>query len=152
MVVSEPQTHFCRPSSLARDRASCAGGTRSLRPASLTRDYIGLIADLLESTGEARTVDIARRRGVTHPTAIKAIRRLKRDGLVTGRPYRGLFLTAAGRSLAEEVRARRHIVARLLMAVGVPPPVAEMDAAAIEHHLSRCTLDTFLRFLSDGYE
>src|SRR5215471_17161331 len=53
------------------------GKARSARSAALLEDYVELIADLLASTGEARTTDIARRLGVSHPTAINAIARLR---------------------------------------------------------------------------
>ncbi len=101
------------------------GKARSAQSAALTEDYVELIADLLAAGGEARLVDIARRLGVSHPTAVKSIRRLKREGLATARPYRGVFLTEAGQELAERVRARHRLVVELLMAVGVPPEAAE---------------------------
>ena len=84
------------------------GKTRSAQSSALHEDYVELIADLLESEGEARPTDIARRLGVSHATAIKAIARLKRAGLATARPYRGVFLTEKGRALAERVRLRHR--------------------------------------------
>ena len=57
------------------------GKTRSAQSTALHEDYVELIADLLEGEGEARPTDIARRLGVSHATAIKAIARLKRAGL-----------------------------------------------------------------------
>jgi len=71
----------------------------------LLEDYVELIADLLAGEGEARPTDIARRLGVSHATAIKTISRLKREGLATARPYRGVFLTQAGETLAARVKA-----------------------------------------------
>src|SRR6202044_4005676 len=97
--------------------------------------------------GEARTPDIARRLGAAHPTASKTIARLKREGLATSRPYRGIFLTEAGLALAERVRARHRLMVELLQAVGVPPEAAEADAEGMEHHASEATLKAFARFL-----
>src|SRR6516165_6083920 len=76
------------------------GKTRSAQSSALFEDYVELIADLLATTGEARPTDVARRLGVSHVTAIKTIGRLKRKGLATGRPYRGIFLTEEGHTLA----------------------------------------------------
>src|SRR3546814_20310965 len=59
----------------------------------IAEDYVELIADLIRTTGEARAVDIARRLAVTQTTVLKTISRLRRDGLVTARPYRPIFLT-----------------------------------------------------------
>ena len=122
---------------------------RQARSAILLEDYAELIADLLASGGEARTVDIARRMGVAHATAIKTIGRLKREGLATSLPYRGVFLTEAGEALADRVRARHRVVVQLLVALGVPLDDAEADAEGIEHHVSDGTLAAFGRFL-DG--
>lgn len=120
---------------------------RTARSAAILEDYTELIAELVREHGEARTTDIARSLGVTLPTVNKSLSRLKREGLVTGRPYRGVFLTAAGSAMAERVRARHRLVIDLLEAVGVPPEAAETDAEGIEHHISEVTLDAFKRFL-----
>ena len=123
------------------------GKARSERSNALLEDYVELIADLLATSGEARTIDIARRLGVTHTTAVKSLARLKREGLATSRPYRGIFLTEAGQVMAERVRARHRLVVDLLMAVGVPAEAAESDAEGMEHHASEATLEAFSRFL-----
>ncbi len=123
------------------------GKTRTALSTALLEDYVELIADLLAGEGEARPTDIARRLGVSHATAIKTIARLKREGLATARPYRGVFLTDAGEALAQRVRARHRVVVDLLRAVGVPQEAAEQDAEGIEHHVSDVTLDAFACFL-----
>ena len=122
---------------------------RANRSTALFEDYTELIADLAEEFGEARITDIARRLGVTHPTANKAVLRLKREGLVVSRPYRGVFLTEAGAAMAQRVKARHRLVVRLLIAVGVPPEAAEMDAEGMEHYVSETTLKAFEAYLTD---
>ena len=123
------------------------GKTRSAQSTALHEDYVELIADLLTATGEARPTDIARRLGVSHATVIKTISRLKREGLATARPYRGVFLTDSGKELAVRVRARHRLVVDVLLALGVPREAAEADAEGIEHHVSEATLKAFGRFL-----
>ena len=123
--------------------------TRSARSSALFEDYTELIGDLIAEHGEARITDIAARLGVTHPTANKAVARLKREGLAISRPYRGVFLTEAGHAMALEVKARHRLVVRLLKAVGVPDQAAELDAEGIEHYVSEATLKAFEAFL-DG--
>lgn len=125
---------------------------RSAQSTVLFEDYVELIADLLTSTGEARPTDIARRLGVSHATAIKTISRLKRAGLATARPYRGVFLTETGQALAERMRARHRLVVSLLVALGVPAESAETDAEGIEHYVSEMTLKAFTRFLQSREE
>ena len=123
------------------------GKARTARSSALQEDYVELIADLMAVHGEARATDIAKRMGVTHPTALKTITRLKREGLVTARPYRGIFLTEAGQAMAQRVRARHRLMVEVLLALGVPAEAAEADAEGMEHYASESTLAAFSRFL-----
>ena len=135
---------------LEPDQALRFGKARTARSTALQEDYVELIADLLATHGEARTTEVAKRLGVTHPTAIKSIGRLKREGLATARPYRGIFLTEAGHELASRVRARHRLMVELLIAVGVPAEAAEADAEGMEHHASDATLEAFASFLAES--
>jgi DtxR family transcriptional regulator, manganese transport regulator len=130
-----------------RTQARRFGKTRSAQSTALLEDYAELIADLLVSAGEARPTDIARRLGVSHATAVKTIARLKRAGLATARPYRGVFLTEKGQELADRVRVRHRLVVDVLSALGVPIESAEADAEGIEHYVSEVTLKAFAQFL-----
>jgi DtxR family transcriptional regulator, manganese transport regulator len=121
---------------------------RAAQAVAILEDYAEMIGDLIAEMGEARITDIASRMGVTHPTATKAVARLKREGLVVSRPYRGVFLTEEGAELAARVRERHRTVVDLLVAVGVPPETAEMDAEGLEHHVSDVTLKAFELYLS----
>jgi len=121
---------------------------REAQANALVEDYVELIADLLLVTREARTTVIAKRFGVSHPTAIKNIARLKSLGLVESQPYRGIFLTAEGEKLAKKSRERHRIIVNLLMKLGVPGETAELDSEGIEHHVSAITLKAFAKFLT----
>lgn len=120
---------------------------REKQAAALLEDYVELIGDLIAEFGEARVADIAERMGVAQPTATKSIARLKREGLATSRPYRGVFLTDAGAAMADRVRARHRTVVEFLIQIGVPENVAELDAEGIEHHVSEVTLRRLAGFL-----
>ena len=135
------------PDPASHDQAAHHAQARQARAGALLEDYVELIDDLLAESGEARPTDIARRLGVAHGTAIKTINRLKREGLAHAKPYRGVFLTAAGQALAGRARARHRVVVDLLRAIGVPAAVAEADAEGIEHHVSDAALEAFERFL-----
>ena len=125
------------------------GKARAARASALIEDYVELISDLLATEGEARPTDIARRLGVSHATVIKTVARLKKAGVATSRPYRGIFLTEAGQALAGRVRSRHRLVVEVLLAIGVPMEAAEADAEGIEHHVSATTIDAFDRFLRE---
>lgn len=115
----------------------------------MAEDYVELIAELIETRGEARPVDIAERFGVKPPTVTKNISRLKAAGLVRRERYRAIFLTEAGQELAEACRRRHRIVVAFLISLGIDAETAERDAEGIEHHVSDKTLATFERSLLD---
>lgn len=121
--------------------------TRSAHGEERSQDYAEVIADLIDACGEARVIDIARRLGVTHVTVNKTIARLQRHGVVTSRPYRAVFLTEDGRKLAAEARRRHAIVLEFLIALGVKPGIAAIDAEGLEHHVSDETLEVFSKFI-----
>lgn len=121
---------------------------REAHQTEVAEDYVELIADLIEETGEARVVDLSGRLGVTNATVNNTIQRLQRDGLVTSKPYRSIFLTEKGQRLAAASRERHRIVKALLMAMGVDAETADADAEGIEHHVSDATLAAFRTYLS----
>lgn len=120
---------------------------RAARQTEIMEDYVELIADLIDSTGEARSVEIARRLGVTNPTVARMIGRLRDAGWIEAQPYRAIFLTDEGRRIAEASRRRHQLVVETLTAIGVSEEAARADAEGIEHHVSEETLDAFERFL-----
>jgi DtxR family manganese transport transcriptional regulator len=122
--------------------------TRADHATECAADYVELIQDLIEETGEARAVDLAARLGVSHVTVSKTLQRLAREQLVTYRPYRSIFLTTEGTILANITRKRHRLVLGLLTALGVPEDVAFQDAEGMEHHASQTTLDAIESFLA----
>ena len=123
---------------------------RRAHQSEVAEDYVEMISDLIEETGEARTVDLAARFGVTSPTVNAIVRRLQRENLVETRPYRSIFLTEAGKALAESSRARHQIVRDFLVTIGVPETIAEKDAEGVEHHVSEETLMVFAQITAAG--
>jgi len=113
----------------------------------VAEDYVELIADLIDVTGEARAVDLAARLGVTNATVNNTLNRLTREGLVTRQRYRSIFLTEAGRRIAEVARDRHRLIRDFLLRIGVDRETAEIDAECIEHHTSEKTLAALRRFL-----
>ena len=132
------------------DSAAKFDRIRRAHQSEVAEDYVEMISELIESTGEARTVDLAARFGVTSPTVNAIIRRLQREDLVETRPYRSIFLTEAGQALAEASRARHRIVRDFLVTIGVPVAIAEEDAEGVEHHVSKETLAVFAKITEQG--
>ncbi len=145
-----------KPESTPRRKASAKAGdtaaiqrhTRRAHAQERAQDYVEAIADLIAEHGEARATDIAKSLGVSHVTVIRTVQRLQRQGLVTTRPYRSIFLTGAGNTLAARAKERHEKVVAFLVALGVPPRAARIDAEGIEHHVGPETLAAIDRFLA----
>ena len=128
-------------------QASYFSRVREAHQTEVAEDYVELIADLIEVTGEARAADLASRLGVAPSTVNNTIQRLSQQGLVESQPYRSIFLTEDGRALAEAARQRHVLVRDFLLWIGVDRDTAEGDAEGIEHHVSETTLKAFARML-----
>ena len=138
------------PGKFANNSATKFDRIRRAHQSEVAEDYVEMIAELIAETGEARSVDLAARFGVTSPTVNAIIQRLKREDLVETRPYRSIFLTAAGQALADEARDRHRIVRDFLLTIGLPETIAEEDAEGIEHHVSPETLAVFAKITNEN--
>jgi DtxR family manganese transport transcriptional regulator len=124
--------------------------TRQENSQEIAEDYVEAIADLIIEHGEARVVDLARRLGVTHVTVSRTITRLQKHGYVRSEPYRSIFLTETGTTLATACKVRHATVVAFLRAIGVPSRIAEHDAEGMEHHVSPETLAAFRKVIKAG--
>lgn len=113
----------------------------------IAEDYAKAIADLRAVQGEARVADLARRLGISHVTLICTLARLRREGYITARPCRSIYLTENGARLAKESWERYGVVVAFLQRTGVPEEIAQADAEGLEHHVSPQTLAAWKRFL-----
>ena len=111
-----------------------------------TEDYLEIIADLLNTSGEARIVDIANRLDIAQATANKTIQRLQNQGYVKKEPYRSIFLTLKGQEIASISKKKHIIVLTFLKNLGLDMKTAEADAEGIEHHVSDKTLKKMEQF------
>ena len=145
--MSKPQNSAKKPTStdIVGESATKFDRIRKAHQSEVAEDYVEMIADLIDENGEARTVDLAARFGVTSPTVNAIIQRLSREDLVVSKPYRSIFLTDKGTALAEASRDRHLNVRDFLVSIGVPEAIAEEDAEGIEHHVSKETLAVFAK-------
>ncbi len=130
----------------AKTQAQWFSRVREAHQTETKEDYVELIADLIEAHQEARLSDLAKRLGVSNPTASKVLNRLRDEGYIESKPYRSIFLTDKGLKLAKKCKERHQIVLDFLIRLGVPADVAEFDAEGIEHHISKKTLAIFDQF------
>jgi DtxR family Mn-dependent transcriptional regulator len=101
------------------------------------QDYLKAIY-ALESAGErATTSALARRMGVSAPSATAMTKRLDELGLVERLPYRGVALTDAGRLGALEVLRHHRLLERYLVdRLGLSLDAVHAEAELLEHALS----------------
>ncbi|TWT50057.1 Transcriptional regulator MntR [Thalassoglobus neptunius] len=123
--------------------------TRKDHATETAEDYVEAIFEIIEDQEQCRVVDLTKRFDVSHVTVTRIISRLQKEGYVQTEPYRPIELTKDGVTLARTSRERHHVVFEYLVAIGVPPDVAEIDTEGIEHHVSEKTLSVFRRHLKE---
>jgi len=126
-----------------RPTTSAHARTRRDHASETAEDYVEAIAELIGDRGACRVTDLSERFGVTHVTVIRTIQRLEREGLVHTEPYKPIELTDKGLRLALHCKDRHDVVYRFLLALGIDPKTAAVDAEGIEHHVSDATLARF---------
>jgi DtxR family Mn-dependent transcriptional regulator len=101
------------------------------------QDYLKAIY-VLESSGERVTTSaLARRMGVSAPSATAMAKRLDELGLVERLPYRGVALTETGRLGALEVLRHHRLLERYLVdRLGLSLDEVHAEAELLEHALS----------------
>jgi len=113
-------------------------------------EYIETIHVLQKECGRAKTGQIAGHMGVRPPSVTQMLAKLQDEGLVGYEPYLGAKLTPAGMKLARELMARHKAIADFLEILGIDREVAEKDACAMEHHMTResaARLKQFVEFV-----
>jgi DtxR family manganese transport transcriptional regulator len=121
--------------------------TRNDHSTETAEDYVESILQIEQELGRCRYADLARLFGVSHVTVLKTVARLEVEGLVQTKPYAPVQLTAKGKRLAKSAKQRHEIVLDFLLAIGVDPESAHVDAEGIEHHVSANTLACFRRYV-----
>lgn len=104
-------------------------------------DYLEAVFMLIDEGRPAQVHDVAEMLSVKMPSVVKAIRELKKLGLVTQEPYANIELTAKGARVAKLVLNRHTLLRQFLMKLGVSRKTADKDACLMEHILSAETLD-----------
>lgn len=146
-VVRDPIGHRHRESR----NAWLAGGGGGEMPTPSQEDYLKTIWLLIQRKGYARVSDIADALGVRSASVSKMVRRLHEDGLTSFEPYRGLNLTAKGRSRGRLLVERQRVLRLWLQTVGLGDGV-ELDRTVeeIEHYIHPETLvhvERLVRFI-----
>jgi DtxR family manganese transport transcriptional regulator len=133
----------------AEERAITFRATREQHRIETAEDYTELIAELIESTGRARTCDIADALGISHVTALRTIRRLQEQGYLNTSNQKPVVLTAKGKKTAAFSKERHNILLDFFIKIGVPEKIAEQDTEGTEHHISDTTLQCLKKLIKN---
>lgn len=100
--------------------------------------YLEAIYELQRASGKAVTSAVARRLGVTDPSATRMIRKLTSLGLLEHTPYHGAKLMPAGEALALRAARRRDLIARYLIRfLDYSSAEAGIEADRLKHVISQ---------------
>mgnify|MGYP001172952325 FL=1 len=120
--------------------------TKTRKNIELFEDYVEAINEINFNKGFVKNVDLCKYFGVSNATVCKNIKRLIKEELVESEKYRSIFLTKAGKILAEKSNTRHEVLYKFLTKLGVPIRIAEIDSEGMEHHVSKETLNMMKKF------
>lgn len=98
--------------------------------------YLETILVLSQRQRYVRSIDVAEYMGYSKPSVSRAVSLLKQGEYITVDREGFLYLTDAGREVAEKIYERHTLLTELLISIGVDPEVAEADACRVEHDIS----------------
>lgn len=98
--------------------------------------YLETILVLSQRQRYVRSIDVAEHMGYSKPSVSRAVSLLKQGEYITVDREGFLYLTDAGREVAEKIYERHTVLTQLLISIGVDPAVAEEDACRVEHDIS----------------
>ena len=116
------------------------GKTNPPRNSAAVEDYLERILELINSKGYARVVDIAAALKISQASVTNMVQRLDAEGLLKYEKYRGLILTAAGKTLARKIAHRHKLLTDFFRLLGLHERVIYHDVEGMEHHISAPTL------------
>ena len=113
-------------------------------------DYLEAMLILEEEKGYIRSVDIARRLGVSKPSVSYACKKLRESGYINMDANGPIALAPAGYKIARRIYERHKALTAFLEKLGVSEDQAEEDACEIEHVISHETYVAICDFVNEG--
>ncbi len=98
--------------------------------------YLETILVLSDKEKFVRSLDVAEYMGFSKPSVSRAVGLLKSGGYITVDKDGFLYLTDAGREIAEKIYERHTLLTAFLTKLGVDKDVAANDACKMEHDIS----------------
>jgi DtxR family Mn-dependent transcriptional regulator len=112
-------------------------------------NYLEAVYELSNGEAGARVSDIAERLNVTKASTNSAMTTLSEKGLITNEKYGEIFLTPAGKKLAELTANKHHTIQRFFAEIlKLDAETSDTDACAIEHVISNDAIQSMQEFMS----
>ncbi|MCM1364589.1 MAG: metal-dependent transcriptional regulator [Faecalibacterium sp.] len=108
--------------------------------------YLETILVLSEQNNYVRSIDVGEYMGYSKPSVSRAIGLLKNGGYVTVNHEGHLFLTDAGKEVAEKIYSRHKVLTKFLVKIGVNEETAAEDACRIEHCISDASFEAIRKY------
>lgn len=99
-------------------------------------NYLEAIFMLKKESDFVRSIDIAHELEFTKASVSVAMKSFREKGYITIDENGGISLTDIGQQIAEKVYERHHVIASLLISLGVSKETAFEDSCKIEHVIS----------------
>lgn len=112
-------------------------------------NYLETILILSKKLPVVRAVDIANELDFKKSSVSIAMKNLREKEHITVTDAGYIYLTDAGREIAEMIYERHEVISKGLMALGVPQETATEDACRIEHVISKESFEAVKKYIQD---
>lgn len=111
-------------------------------------NYLETILMLSRALPVVRSVDIATELGFKKSSVSIAMKNLREKKYITVTDAGFIYLTDAGKEIAEMIYERHELLSSWLEKLGVPKEVAAEDACKIEHVISKESFEAIKRHMN----
>ena len=112
-------------------------------------NYLETILVLSKKKPVVRSVDIAEELGFKKSSVSVAMKNLREKDMITVRPEGYIYLTDAGKQVADMIYERHQLLSAWLTDLGVDEKTAVDDACRIEHVISSESFEAIKKYISD---
>lgn len=112
-------------------------------------NYLETILMLSKKLPVVRAVDIANELGFKKSSVSIAMKNLREKNYITVTDAGFIYLTNAGKDIAEMVYERHEFLSSWLISLGVPSEIATEDACKIEHIFSKESYDAIKKYVKE---
>lgn len=108
-------------------------------------NYLETILLLSKTLPVVRSVDIATELGFKKSSVSVAMKNLREHNYITVTSAGFIYLTDAGKEIADMIYERHNLLSNWLVALGVDPKIASEDACKLEHVISKESFEAIKR-------